>query len=407
MIISAIGQMADFAEGLRTARRRTRRDRDRPGLPGQEDAEALRRRRRASARICSPRRSATAASPPRRSAISSPAMLGETPARRSTRISSTCSRSCTSARLDPASLRSPPERGARTAKTFAIHNYEDRGATQIIPHTRCSRGISPMSRARRRDERHVEADKVLGDFGERIVGFQRGAGAQGGRALHELRHVLRMRQLRHLLPADGGAARAEEGARGRPLRLHRLQDSASAATSAWTSARPATSRWASGSSRWRGPLSRRSLAALVRRGGGGRLRARRRARPAARRCRSIPKGKGDHCVRDTAFMRRYHMMMLKHQRDDTVHEGVRGGDFSIRACVDCHAVNGAGRAAGRLCRSEAFLPLVPRLRGGLDRLFRVPRLEARNPSQGRRNPARGRRRTTSRCSTTISGRARP
>jgi [DsrC]-trisulfide reductase subunit J len=56
---------------------------------------------------------------------------------------------------------------------------------------------------------------------------------------------------------------------------------------------------------------------------------------------SIPKGKGDHCVRDTAFMRRYHMVMLKHQRDDTVHEGVRGGDFSIRACVNCHAVNGA------------------------------------------------------------------
>jgi predicted CXXCH cytochrome family protein len=55
----------------------------------------------------------------------------------------------------------------------------------------------------------------------------------------------------------------------------------------------------------------------------------------------IPKGKGDHCVRDTNFMRRYHMVMLKHQRDETVHEGVRGGDFSIKACVNCHAVNGA------------------------------------------------------------------
>ena len=56
---------------------------------------------------------------------------------------------------------------------------------------------------------------------------------------------------------------------------------------------------------------------------------------------AIPKGKGDHCVRDTDFMRRYHMTMLKHQRDETVHEGVRGGDFSIKACVTCHAVNGA------------------------------------------------------------------
>jgi len=56
---------------------------------------------------------------------------------------------------------------------------------------------------------------------------------------------------------------------------------------------------------------------------------------------TIPKGKGDHCVRDTDFMRRYHMTMLKHQRDQTVHEGVRGGDFSIKACVTCHAVEGA------------------------------------------------------------------
>ena len=54
-----------------------------------------------------------------------------------------------------------------------------------------------------------------------------------------------------------------------------------------------------------------------------------------------PKGKGEHCVRDTDFMRRYHMTMLKHQRDETVHEGVRGNPFSIAACVNCHAVKGA------------------------------------------------------------------
>ncbi len=91
---------------------------------------------------------------------------------------------------------------------------------------------------------------------------------------------------------------------------------------------------------------------------------------------AIPKAKGDHCVRDTAFMRRYHMVMLKHQRDETVHEGVRGGDFSIMGCVNCHAVDGAGRAAGELRRPEAFLPVLPFLRLGLDRLLRMPRLEA-------------------------------
>ena len=54
-----------------------------------------------------------------------------------------------------------------------------------------------------------------------------------------------------------------------------------------------------------------------------------------------PKGRGERCVADTSYMRRYHMIMLKHERDETVHEGVRGGKFSIKECVDCHAVRGA------------------------------------------------------------------
>ncbi len=53
-----------------------------------------------------------------------------------------------------------------------------------------------------------------------------------------------------------------------------------------------------------------------------------------------PKGRGEHCVAETDYMRRYHMMMMKHQRDETVHEGVRGGKFSIGECVGCHAVKG-------------------------------------------------------------------
>ncbi len=54
-----------------------------------------------------------------------------------------------------------------------------------------------------------------------------------------------------------------------------------------------------------------------------------------------PKGKGEHCVAPTEFMRRNHMSMMMHQRDETVHEGVRGKPFSIAKCVDCHAVTGA------------------------------------------------------------------
>jgi predicted CXXCH cytochrome family protein len=54
-----------------------------------------------------------------------------------------------------------------------------------------------------------------------------------------------------------------------------------------------------------------------------------------------PKGRGEHCVADTQFMRRNHMTMLFHQRGETVHLGVRGKPYSLAACVDCHAVRGA------------------------------------------------------------------
>ena len=42
------------------------------------------------------------------------------------------------------------------------------------------------------------------------------------------------------------------------------------------------------------------------------------------------------CVRDTAFMRRNHMEVIKHARIDTVRKGVRGVDGSLSACIACH-----------------------------------------------------------------------
>lgn len=52
------------------------------------------------------------------------------------------------------------------------------------------------------------------------------------------------------------------------------------------------------------------------------------------------KGRGDKCVADTDWMRRNHMNVLKHQRDDTVHDGIRTTTFSLKGCIDCHAVKG-------------------------------------------------------------------
>ncbi|MGO9392394.1 NAD(P)-binding protein [Rhodoblastus sp.] len=72
--------------------------------------------------------------------------------------------------LDPSPYDHLQVRGTDHAK-FAIHNYEDRGSTQIIPHTQLFKGHFGYVARSTRDERHVDADSVLGDFAERIVGF--------------------------------------------------------------------------------------------------------------------------------------------------------------------------------------------------------------------------------------------
>jgi predicted CXXCH cytochrome family protein len=45
----------------------------------------------------------------------------------------------------------------------------------------------------------------------------------------------------------------------------------------------------------------------------------------------------DACVAPTPYMRRSHFELIKHQRDITVHEGIRKTDNSLAGCVDCHA----------------------------------------------------------------------
>ena len=66
----------------------------------------------------------------------------------------------------------------------------------------------------------------------------------------------------------------------------------------------------------------------------------------------VPAKAGTQCVADPALMRRDHMTMLKHQRDETVHGGIRGAKHSLKDCVDCHAsaVSGSVAAApGDFC----------------------------------------------------------
>jgi hypothetical protein len=50
----------------------------------------------------------------------------------------------------------------------------------------------------------------------------------------------------------------------------------------------------------------------------------------------VPKAKGEQCVEPTDVMRRDHMKFILHQRDDTVHGGIRTSRHSLKGCIDCH-----------------------------------------------------------------------
>jgi len=63
--------------------------------------------------------------------------------------------------------------------------------------------------------------------------------------------------------------------------------------------------------------------------------------------------KPGRCVEDTATMRREHPDMLKHQRDLTMHEGIRTRKHSLKECVACHASAKTGSVLGEkgFCQS--------------------------------------------------------
>ncbi len=48
-------------------------------------------------------------------------------------------------------------------------------------------------------------------------------------------------------------------------------------------------------------------------------------------------GRGGHCVKDPQWMRQNHMHLLKHQRDEVVHKGIRDEQISLKNCIECHA----------------------------------------------------------------------
>jgi len=55
---------------------------------------------------------------------------------------------------------------------------------------------------------------------------------------------------------------------------------------------------------------------------------------------------GERCVEDTNFMRKNHMKLLLHQRDETMHKGIRTEKHSLKKCVSCHASAKDDRVVG-------------------------------------------------------------
>ncbi len=53
------------------------------------------------------------------------------------------------------------------------------------------------------------------------------------------------------------------------------------------------------------------------------------------------------CIASTEEMRRDHMDMLKHVRDRTMRQGIRGEKASLNECINCHASKTTGSVLGK------------------------------------------------------------
>lgn len=50
----------------------------------------------------------------------------------------------------------------------------------------------------------------------------------------------------------------------------------------------------------------------------------------------VAKAKSEKCVEPTDVMRKDHMDFIMHQRDETMHRGIRTSKHSFKECINCH-----------------------------------------------------------------------
>lgn len=68
----------------------------------------------------------------------------------------------------------------------------------------------------------------------------------------------------------------------------------------------------------------------------------------------VPKAKGEQCVEPTADMRKNHMEYLRHQRDNTMHRGIRTRKHSLKECIECHNAPAKDGKVARVGDKEHF-----------------------------------------------------
>lgn len=63
----------------------------------------------------------------------------------------------------------------------------------------------------------------------------------------------------------------------------------------------------------------------------------------------VPTPKGEVCIEPAEVMRREHMDLLLHKRDETMYEGIRTKKASLTECINCHVTPDA---KGNVARAD-------------------------------------------------------
>ena len=68
----------------------------------------------------------------------------------------------------------------------------------------------------------------------------------------------------------------------------------------------------------------------------------------------VPTPKGEACIAPVDEMRREHMNMLLHKRDQTMHEGIRTKKASLVECINCHVTPDTDGKVARIDDQQHF-----------------------------------------------------